>query len=127
MSGDIKTGGGVNRQVCGNGATRGGSKKSKRNSKHKSKRNNKKTHKSKRNNKSKRNSKHKLKRNNKSKNRKQDNKSKMQKGGDFVSIGSKPAVFSEAFDGPEGVFKYPDDMKLRDFGAKQPNYGVNAI
>ena len=51
----------------------------------------------------------------------------MQKGGEFVSIGSKPAPFSEAFNGPNGIFNYPDNMKQRDFGAKQPNYGVNAI
>ena len=51
----------------------------------------------------------------------------MQKGGEFVSIGSKPAVYSEAFNGPDGVFQYPADMSKRDFGAKQPNYDVNAI
>ena len=106
MSGNVKSGGGVNAQVCGNGAIRGGSKKSKNHSKRNSKRN------------SKRHSK---------RNTKRNNKSKMQKGGDFVSIGSKPAVFSEAFDGPDGVFKYPDDMSQRDFAAKQPIYGVNAI
>ena len=54
-------------------------------------------------------------------------KSKLQKGGDFVSIGSKPAEFSTAFDGPKGVFKYPDDMMAREFGERQPNYSVNAI
>ena len=60
MSGNIKSGGGVNRQVCGNGATRGGSIKSK--SKSKSKSNTKrKTHKTKLN-------------------KKQNSKSKMQKG-----------------------------------------------
>lgn len=66
-----------------------------------------------------------------SKNSKRSKKSKksrkLQKGGDFVTIGSKPALYSTAFDGPPGVFKYPDDMMSRDFAAKQPNYGVNAI
>ena len=51
----------------------------------------------------------------------------MQKGGEFLSIGSKPATYSEAFDGPAGIFQYPDDMSKRDFGAKQPIYGVDAI
>jgi len=109
MPGAVLSGGDGNRQLCGNGATRGGSKKSKRNSKRNSKKNKRKTRKSKRQNK------------------KKNNSSKMQKGGDFVSIGSKPAVFSEAFNGPDGVFQYPDDMTKRDFAAKQPNYGVNAI
>ena len=52
---------------------------------------------------------------------------KLQQGGDFVSIGSKPAEFSTAFDGPKGVFNYPDNMMTREFGEKQPNYSVNAI
>jgi len=89
--------GGVDGSVCGNGATRGGGKKSK---KSKSK---------------------------KSKHAKKSKKSNLQKGGDFVSIGSKPAEFSTAFDGPKGVFKYPDDMMAREFGERQPNYSVNAI
>ena len=67
---------------------------------------------------------------NSKKSRKHKTKNKnnqFQKGGDFVSIGSKPETFSSAFDGPAGVFKYPDDMKTRDFGEHQPNYSVNAI
>ena len=108
----VMTGAGVNRQVCGNGATRGGSRKSKR-----------KSHK-----KSKSNKKHKRTQKTQRKQRKQySSSSKMQKGGDFVSIGSKPADYADAFSGPAGIFKYPDDMSTRDFAAKQPNYGVNAI
>ena len=83
--------------VCGNGALTGGSKKIRRNKKSK-----------------------------KSKSKK-SKKSKSQRGGDFVAIGSKPADFSTAFDGPKGVFNYPDDMMSREFGEKQPNYSVNAI
>ena len=109
MPGATMTGGAINPQLCGSGATRGGSKKSKRN--HKSKKYNKKTRKSK----------------SKRYNKKNNRNYKMQKGGEFVSIGSKPAAYSEAFNGPAGVFKYPDDMSQREFGAKQPVYGVNAI
>jgi hypothetical protein len=95
--------GGVDGSVCGNGATRGGGKKSKK-SKHAKKSKSKKSKKS-----------------------RHAKKSNLQKGGDFVSIGSKPAEFSTAFDGPKGVFKYPDDMMAREFGESQPNYSVNAI
>ena len=95
--------GGVDGSVCGNGATRGGGKKSKK-SKHAKKSKSK-----------------------KSKTSRHSKKSNLQKGGDFVSIGSKPAEFSTAFDGPKGVFKYPDDMMAREFGERQPNYSVNAI
>ena len=95
--------GGVDGSVCGNGATRGGGKKSKK-SKHAKKSKSKKSKKS-----------------------RHAKKSNLQKGGDFVSIGSKPAEFSTAFDGPKGVFKYPDDMMAREFGERQPNYSVNAI
>lgn len=98
--------GGVDGSICGNGATRGGGKKNKKSKKSK------KTKKSKKS---------------KSRKHKLSKKSKSQKGGDFVSIGSKPANFSTAFDGPKGVFKYPDDMMGREFGERQPNYSVNAI
>ena len=63
----------------------------------------------------------------KAKKSKKSKKSKSQRGGDFTSIGSKPADYSTAFDGSEGMFKYPDDMMTRDFGGKQPNYGVDTI
>jgi hypothetical protein len=94
--------GSVDGSLCGNGATRGGSRKNK-SRKHKSLK-----HKSR-------------------KNKSRKHKSKLQKGGDFVGIGSKPAEFATAFDGPKGLFKYPDDMMGREFGERQPNYSVNAI
>ena len=128
MPGAIMSGGDANRQLCGNGATRGGSKTSKRNSRQNKKKTNKskRYHKSNKNNSNKNNS-NKKSNKNKTQNKKRNNSSKMQKGGEIVSIGSKPAVYSEAFNGPAGVFQYPDDMSKRDFGAKQPDYGVNAI
>ena len=128
MPGATMIGGDANRQLCGNGATRGGSKTSKRNSRQNKKKTNKskRYHKSNKNNSNKNNS-NKKSNKNKTQNKKRNNSSKMQKGGEFVSIGSKPAVYSEAFNGPAGVFQYPDDMSKRDFGAKQPDYGVNAI
>jgi len=53
---------------------------------------------------------------------------KLQMGGDFTSFNSsKPAEFATAFDGPKGVFNYPDDMSKREFGEFQPNYSVNAV
>jgi hypothetical protein len=103
--------------VCGNGALTGGSKKIRRNKK--SKKSKSKKSKSKK-------SKSKKSKSKKSKSKK-SKKSKSQRGGDFVAIGSKPADFSTAFDGPKGVFNYPDDMMTREFGEKQPNYSVNAI
>ena len=94
------SGAGAEKQVCGSGATKGGSRKSKRKA-------------------------------SKSKNRRSKKKSnrnkKLQKGGDFVSIGTKPADYATAFDGPKGFFQYPDDMSKREFGESQPNYSVNAI
>ena len=52
-----------------------------------------------------------------------------QRGGDFVysTTKSTPAPFADAFNGPAGVFRYPDDMKSRTFDETQPNYSVNAI
>ena len=88
--------------ICGNGAIkRRGSRKSRKSQKSRKSKKSKKSRKSKNSNK--------------------------QIGGEFLSIGSKPAEFATAFDGPKGVFKYPDDMKERDFGEYQPNYSVNAI
>ena len=100
--------GSVDGSVCGNGATRGGSRKNKKSKSHKSKSHKSKSHKSR-------------------KHKSRKHKSNLQKGGDFVGIGSKPADFATAFDGPKGVFKYPDDMMGREFGERQPNYSVNAI
>jgi hypothetical protein len=55
-------------------------------------------------------------------------KNNVQHGGDFIGIGrSKPSTFSDAFNGPMGVFEYPDDMTKRTFDEKQPNYSVRAI
>lgn len=51
-----------------------------------------------------------------------------QKGGDWTSVGhSKPAEYATAFNGPVGVFAYPEDMTKRTFDETQPNYSVNAI
>jgi hypothetical protein len=52
-----------------------------------------------------------------------------QRGGDFVYSATKstPAPMSDAFNGPQGVFRYPDDMMSRTFNETQPNYSVNAI
>ncbi len=51
-----------------------------------------------------------------------------QRGGDWTSsTRSKPAAYSEAFNGPKGIFAYPDDMSKRTFDEVQPNYSVNAI
>lgn len=92
--------------ICGLGAIQGGSRHSKRKGKKSGK-------KSKSSKKSKRSGK-------KSK--------KLQMGGDFTSFNSsKPAEFATAFDGPKGVFNYPDDMTKRAFGELQPNYSVNAV
>lgn len=94
--------------VCGFGAVKGGGRKmSKTKNKTKNKTNkNVKKSKSNKNKKSKR---------------------KFQRGGDFNSIGSKPAEYSTAFSGPVGVFKYPDDMKARTFDETQPIWSPSAI
>lgn len=86
--------------VCGFGAVKGGG--------------NKKTRKSKIKSNSKRKSKSKSKR-------------KYQRGGDFISIGSKPAEYSTAFNGPPSVFKYPDDMSGRTFDETQPVWSPKTI
>ena len=56
-------------------------------------------------------------------------RSHSQRGGDFVYSATKstPAPFADAFNGPAGVFRYPDDMTTRTFDETQPNYSVNAI
>lgn len=104
--------------VCGLGAIKGGARRrSRATSSRKQKRS---TKRSSKNNKSRRVSK-----------RKNDNhRSRQQRGGgDFVYSAnqSKPAPMSEAFNGPMGVFRYPDDMMTRTFDEVQPNYSVNAI
>jgi hypothetical protein len=112
------------KSVCGNGANKGGSRKSRKSRKSRNKsrksRNSRKSRKSKNNSVSNNNS------NNSNSN---NNSDKLLIGGnsDFVSIGSKPELYADAFKGPPGVFKYPDDMKTRDFGETQPNYSPNAI
>ena len=94
--------------VCGFGAVKGGSRKNMNNMN-----NMKKTKKQ-------------LSKKSRSSNRKQHRRS--QRGGDWTSsTRSKPAVYSEAFNGPKGVFSYPDDMSKRAFDEVQPNYSVNAI
>ena len=104
--------------VCGLGAIKGGARRrSRATSSRKHKRS---TKRSSKNNKSRRVSKRK---NNSRRSRRQSG------GGDFVYSAnqSKPAPMSEAFNGPMGVFRYPDDMMTRRFDEVQPNYSVNAI
>jgi hypothetical protein len=102
--------------VCGIGAIKGGarrrrasSRKHKRSSKHK------KSH-----------------RISKRKSNKRKSQHRRQLGGavgDFTysATRSKPAPMAEAFNGPAGIFRYPDDMMSRNFDEVQPNYSVNAI
>jgi hypothetical protein len=110
VGGNLKFGG-PDQPVCGFGAVRGGSRKTK---KEHSKKYSKKQHSKKQY----------------SKIHGKKNKSNYRKqmGGDWNTVGrSKPAVFSDAFNGPPGVFAYPDDMSKRSFDETQPNYSVNAI
>ena len=96
--------------VCGLGAIKGGN----RHRKSKSKRNSKNSKKHKKQYKSKKNRK--------------TNTRMHRGGGDWVrATRSNPAPFSEAFNGPAGVFQYPDDMTKRTFDEYQPNYTPNAI
>lgn len=95
--------------VCGLGAIKGGARRRRASASRKHKKN------SKRHTRSRRNS-----------NR------RSQRGGavgDFAYSATKslPAPMSEAFNGPPGVFRYPDDMATRAFDEYQPNYSVNAI
>lgn len=54
--------------------------------------------------------------------------SKKQTGGDWTTFThSKPANYDSAFNGPQSVFVYPDDMTKRAFDERQPNYSPNAI
>ena len=55
------------------------------------------------------------------------NKKTKQRGGDFTTLHSKPADYTTAYDGPKGVFNYPEDMSKRSFGDFQPNYSVDSI
>ena len=99
VNGNLKFGA-PDQPVCGFGAVRGGSRKTK-------KQQGKKLH---------------------SKKSKQHSKKSKQRGGDWNAVGrSKPAVYSDAFNGPKGVFAYPEDMTKRTFDETQPNYSVNAI
>jgi len=100
--------------VCGLGAIKGGARRRRASTSRKNKRSSKRSSK---NNKSRRTSRH---------------QSRRQRGGasgDFVysSTKSTPAPMADAFNGPRGVFRYPDDMTTRAFGEVQPNYSVNAI
>jgi hypothetical protein len=98
--------GGPDQVVCGLGAIRGGGRR--RRNKNKSKKNNKHGKRTKINNCS---------------------KSNMHRGGgDFNgATRSKPALYSDAFNGEPSILEYPADMSKRDFSARQPNYGPNAL
>jgi hypothetical protein len=122
--------GAPNQPVCGLGAIKGGARRrhnKSSSSKHKNKRSSKTT---KKNHNSKRKSN--KRKSNKRKSNKRKTHSHRQRGGatgDFVysATRSTPAPMSEAFNGPQGVFRYPDDMMSRTFNEVQPNYSVNAV
>ena len=91
--------------ICGNGAVSGGSRRNNKKSKKNSKKN----------------------KNSKSQKCKNMKRSK-QRGGDFTSFNnSKPADYATAFNGPPGIFNYPDDMKGRTFEGRQPEWKVTDI
>ena len=95
--------------VCGLGAVRGGGRRKSRKSRKGSKHHTKRSHK--------RHTKHSRK-----------HHRKTQRGGDFTTLhSSKPADYATAFDGPKGVFKYPDDMMDRTFDETQPMWSPKAI
>ena len=101
--------GSPDQSVCGNGAISGGFRRLHKGSK--------KHMKSKRKSKSK----------SKGKKGKKGSR-KSQQGGDFTTLhSSKPVEYASAFNGPVGVFKYPDDMTARTFDGKQPIWGVTDI
>ena len=52
-----------------------------------------------------------------------------QRGGNtsFVGIGSKPADYDSAYNGPPGVFNYPEDMNARTYDEHQPIWSPKAI
>ena len=110
--------GAPDKPVCGLGAIKGGSRRySKRASSRKHKHTSRK---------------YKSSRVSKAKHSSNKRHSRNQKGGamnDFVysSTKSKPAPMTDAFNGPQGIFRYPDNMMSRNFGEVQPNYSVNAI
>ena len=109
--------GAPDQSVCGLGAIKGGARRRRRSSSRRSSRRSSKNNKTAR-----RISKHKN----------VNRRTRRQRGGavgDFVYSATKstPAPMSNAFNGPEGVFRYPDDMMSRTFNEVQPNYSVNAI
>jgi hypothetical protein len=117
VGGDLKFGA-PDQPVCGIGAIKGGSRNKKsRGGKRKNKKTKKQYGSSRSNCGNRRN------RSNRS-----NRSNKQQRGGDWVySMNSTPAPYSEAFNGPPGVFRYPDDLKSRAFDETQPNYTPNAV
>jgi hypothetical protein len=104
--------------LCGQGAVRGGARKAKGKSK-KTKKHSRRSH---------RHSRRSHRHSRRSHRHSRRSHRRAQRGGDFTSLhSSKPADYATAFNGPMGVFRYPDDMKEREFGEHQPNYGVKAI
>ena len=92
--------------ICGNGAVSGGFRRNKKSSKKRSKKNNKNTKRL------------------KSKNMKRSRQS----GGDFTTFrNSKPAEYDQAYNGPPGVFQYPDNMMNRSFEGRQPVWDPSTI
>jgi hypothetical protein len=92
--------------ICGNGAVSGGFRRNKNSSKKRSKKNSKKTKRSKNKN----------------------MKSSKQRGGDFTTFNnSKPAEYDQAFNGPPGVFQYPDNMMSRTFEGRQPEWNPTTV
>ena len=92
--------------ICGNGAVSGGFRRNKKSANKRSKKNSKKTKSSKRKN----------------------MKRSRQRGGDFTTFhNSKPAEYEHAFNGPPGVFQYPDNMMSRTFEGRQPDWNPTTI
>lgn len=115
--------------VCGLGAIKGGGRRKHRQQRSKKhNRNSKKHNRNSRNNKN-NNRRQATKRNHNNKNNNRRHNRTQRGGSDWVYSArqSTPAPMSEAFNGPAGVFKYPDDMMSRSFDESQPNYSVNAI
>lgn len=116
--------GAPDQSVCGLGAIKGGARRRRVSASRKHKRSSKRSSKSKsKNNKSRRTAKR------KNNNRRNSRRQRGGSSGDFVysATRSTPAPMSDAFNGPQGIFRYPDDMMSRSFGEVQPNYSVNAI
>ena len=115
INGSLKFGG-PNTSVCGAGASRGGGHHNNSNS-------NKKQHKNKQHKQQSRQY-----RQSSRKHKKNSKNSKKQRGGNFSTFSqSKPAEYESAFNGPNSVFTYPDNMSTRVFNERQPDYSVNAI